>query len=485
MKTETVHSALFGLAVGDALGVPVEFNDRSYFEKRPVVDMLEYGTHNQPAGTWSDDSSLAFCLAESLLNGYNLEDIASKFLQWYNTEIWTPYGHVFDIGIATRNAIYQISKGTNPILCGGFEENDNGNGSLMRILPLAFYLRNDTNLDLIFQKVKEVSSITHAHFRSVFACFIYILYVLEILDGKDKNQAYQNMQSKVNGFISENDFNIQEIHLFDRILKYNIATFSRDEIYSTGYVLYSLEASLWCVLNSNSYEETVLKAVNLGNDTDTTGAIAGGLAGLIYGFENIPEKWKNQLARKNDVLELCDKLEMSLTQSSNNIEILRTDITEINTDAIVNAANTSLLGGGGVDGAIHRKGGKRILEECIAIRNKQGGCEVGQAVITTAGNLPSKFVIHTVGPVWNGDKEEKKKLLADCYRNSLELALQNNIKTIAFPNISTGIYHFPKDKAAEIAIKTIKEFFQKEEFEKIIFVCFDNENYDLYKALLA
>lgn len=176
---------------------------------------------------------------------------------------------------------------------------------------------------------------------------------------------------------------------------------------------------------------------------------------------------------------------MSLTQSSNNIEILRTDITEINTDAIVNAANTSLLGGGGVDGAIHRKGGKRILEECIAIRNKQGGCEVGQAVITTAGNLPSKFVIHTVGPVWNGDKEEKKKLLADCYRNSLELALQNNIKTIAFPNISTGIYHFPKDKAAEIAIKTIKEFFQKEEFEKIIFVCFDNENYDLYKALLA
>lgn len=485
MKTETAHSALFGLAVGDALGVPVEFNDRSYFEKRPVVDMLEYGTHNQPAGTWSDDSSLAFCLAESLLNGYNLEDIASKFLQWYNTEIWTPYGHVFDIGIATRNAIYQISKGTNPILCGGFEENDNGNGSLMRILPLAFYLQNDTNLDLIFQKVKEISSITHAHFRSVFACFIYILYVLEILDGKDKNQAYQNMQSKVNGFISENDFNIQEIHLFDRILKYDIATFSRDEIYSTGYVLYSLEASLWCVLNSNSYEETVLKAVNLGNDTDTTGAIAGGLAGLIYGFENIPKKWKNQLARKNDILGLCDKLEISLSQSSNNIEILRTDITEINTDAIVNAANTSLLGGGGVDGAIHRKGGKRILEECIAIRNKQGGCEVGQAVITTAGNLPSKFVIHTVGPVWNGDKEEKKKLLADCYRNSLELALQNNIKTIAFPNISTGIYHFPKDKAAEIAIKTVKEFFQKEEFEKIIFVCFDDENYDIYKALLA
>lgn len=167
------------------------------------------------------------------------------------------------------------------------------------------------------------------------------------------------------------------------------------------------------------------------------------------------------------------------------IEIQKSDITEIATDAIVNAANTSLLGGGGVDGAIHRKGGKQILEECVAIRNRQGGCDVGQAVITTAGNLPSKFVIHTVGPVWNGDKEEKKKLLADCYRNSLELALQNNIKTIAFPNISTGIYHFPKNKAAEVAIKTVKEFPRKEEFEKITFVCFDDENYDLYKALFA
>ncbi|KQS52620.1 O-acetyl-ADP-ribose deacetylase [Flavobacterium sp. Leaf359] len=165
------------------------------------------------------------------------------------------------------------------------------------------------------------------------------------------------------------------------------------------------------------------------------------------------------------------------------IEVIQADITEIQVDAIVNAANTSLLGGGGVDGAIHRKGGKQILEECIAIRNRQGGCDVGQAVITKAGNLPSKFVIHTVGPVWNGDKEEKKKLLADCYKNSLELALENNIKTIAFPNISTGIYHFPKDKAAEIAIQAVKEFSRKEEFEKIIFVCFDEENHSLYKNL--
>ena len=166
------------------------------------------------------------------------------------------------------------------------------------------------------------------------------------------------------------------------------------------------------------------------------------------------------------------------------IELLKADITEIQVDAIVNAANTSLLGGGGVDGAIHRKGGKAILDECIQIRNKQGGCKTGGAVITTAGNLPSKYVIHTVGPVWNGDKEEKSKLLADCYQNSLIVALENGVKTIAFPNISTGIYHFPKDKAAENAVEAIKDFDRISEFEKVLFICFDDENYQIYKSLL-
>lgn len=165
------------------------------------------------------------------------------------------------------------------------------------------------------------------------------------------------------------------------------------------------------------------------------------------------------------------------------VELLKADITEIHVDAIVNAANTSLLGGGGVDGAIHRKGGKAILDECIKIRNKQGGCKVGEAVITTAGNLPSKYVIHTVGPVWNGDKEEKKMLLANCYKSCLTIAENQNLKSIAFPNISTGIYHFPKDKAAEIAIETVKSF-QFNSIEEVVFVCFDDENYDLYKKIL-
>ncbi|HEX9512178.1 MAG TPA: O-acetyl-ADP-ribose deacetylase [Puia sp.] len=169
-----------------------------------------------------------------------------------------------------------------------------------------------------------------------------------------------------------------------------------------------------------------------------------------------------------------------------NIEIIQTDITTVQADAIVNAANTSLLGGGGVDGAIHRKGGCAILEECIQIRNRQGGCATGQAVITTAGNLPARYVIHTVGPVWTGGNKKEEQLLRDCYINTLQLALEYKLKTIAFPNISTGIYHFPKDKAAIIAIDAVRNFKDASFFETILFVCFDKENYDLYtKALLT
>jgi O-acetyl-ADP-ribose deacetylase len=165
------------------------------------------------------------------------------------------------------------------------------------------------------------------------------------------------------------------------------------------------------------------------------------------------------------------------------IQILNTDITTLKIDAIVNAANTSLLGGGGVDGAIHRKGGAEILKECIEIRDRQGGCKVGEAVITTAGKLPSKYVIHTVGPVWNGDKEQKKELLANCYKNSLLLAESHGISSIAFPNISTGIYHFPKNIAAEVAIRIVQEF-EYQNINEVVFVYFDAENFEIYNQLL-
>lgn len=167
------------------------------------------------------------------------------------------------------------------------------------------------------------------------------------------------------------------------------------------------------------------------------------------------------------------------------IELIKADITTIQVDAIVNAANGALLGGGGVDGAIHAKGGPAILEECMKIRARQGGCSAGEAVITTGGDLPSKYVIHTVGPVWsNSYQEEKKQVLANCYLNSLKLALEHKVRSIAFPNISTGIYHFPKQLAAEIAINAVNGFEDIENFERVLFVCYDDENYQIYHRLL-
>jgi len=174
-----------------------------------------------------------------------------------------------------------------------------------------------------------------------------------------------------------------------------------------------------------------------------------------------------------------------MTNARNIIELQKGDITKLKVDAIVNAANTSLLGGGGVDGAIHRAGGQEILDECRKIIARQGGCKVGQAVITTAGNLPSKFVIHTVGPVWSGGKNNEELKLSECYRNSLKLSEEHNCKTIAFPNISTGIYKFPKDKAAKISIDTVLEFINStNEIDKIIFACFDDENFEYLRRYL-
>lgn len=168
------------------------------------------------------------------------------------------------------------------------------------------------------------------------------------------------------------------------------------------------------------------------------------------------------------------------------ISLVKGDITKVEVDAIVNAANTSLLGGGGVDGAIHRAGGPAILEACIDIRNRQGGCPVGEAVITTAGYLSAKYVIHTVGPVWNGGRAQERQLLANCYSNSLSLAVKSNIASIAFPNISTGVYHFPKQEAAEIAVNEVEKFLAIHQvIEAVIFVCFDEENYSIYEKLLT
>ncbi|PQA94742.1 hypothetical protein B0A69_09855 [Chryseobacterium shigense] len=307
-----VKAGIFGVCIGDALGVPVEFKKREDLKRFPVTGYLEFMSWNQPKGTWSDDSSLTLCIADVLTKGYDLEKIGESFVKWNKYGHWTAHGRLFDIGGTTRHSIARLIKGESARFSGNIFEEDNGNGSLMRTLPLAFYLKDEGDIEKIYQTVKEVSAITHGHFRSVFACFIYIIFAIELIKGKNKKEAYLHVQKVALEYSVIHEFNPKEIELFHRILKNDISIYPEDEIKSGGYVLHSLEASLWCFLHSETYAEAVLKAVNLGEDTDTTGAITGGIAGIYYGFENIPEGWVSDLVRKEDIEVLCEKLHEKL-----------------------------------------------------------------------------------------------------------------------------------------------------------------------------
>lgn len=298
---------LFGVAVGDALGVPVEFKSRRIIAEQPITDMIGFGTYNLPAGTFSDDSSLTFCLAEALTQEFSLQTIGNNFVAWLYNNYWTPRGIVFDVGIATSQAIKRIQKGCNPELAGGVDISDNGNGSLMRILPLLVYIKNKQIAER-YQITKQVSSITHGHIRSVIACFYYLEFARQIANGIDRFQVYKNLQTDISEFLNSLSINPNEIKLFDRLLKGNIFELTENQIFSSGYVLHTLEASIWCLLTTQNYKTATLQAVNLGEDTDTTGAVTGGLAGLHYGFESIPETWVQQLARKDDIEDLTNRL---------------------------------------------------------------------------------------------------------------------------------------------------------------------------------
>lgn len=269
--------------------------------------MQGYGEHNQPAGTFSDDSSLAFCLAEALTGEFNLQEVANNFIAWLYNDFWTANGNVFDIGIATERAIRRLHSGTQPDLAGGLKESDNGNGSLMRILPLVVYTK-DKSIEERYQITKQVSSVTHGHIRSVIACFYYLEFARQLTAGKYKFDIYNSLKTEVSEYLDSLSISPAEINLFHHLLNGNIFELTEDVIDSNGYVLHTLEASIWCLLTTDNYEDVALKAVNLGSDTDTTGAVTGGLAGLLYGYKSIPERWMNQLARKGDIEDLADRM---------------------------------------------------------------------------------------------------------------------------------------------------------------------------------
>lgn len=300
---------LFGVAVGDALGVPVEFRSREELEKDPVTGMRGYGTHQQPPGTWSDDSSLTFCLAEALTEEFDLNIIGQNFVRWHRKGYWSAHGKIFDIGGITWRALSRIGNGVAPEMAGDDGDWSNGNGSLMRIMPLLF-ITADKPAEERFRLTQQVSGLTHRHVRSVIACFICLEFAGYLLTGMDKAEAYSSLRNEMPGMLESFGISPEEIRQYDRILRRNVFNLPHEQIASDGYVVHTLEAALWCLMRTSSYERAVLKAVNLGRDTDTTAAVTGGLAGVLYGYESIPEEWMSVIARRREIEKLAERLEL-------------------------------------------------------------------------------------------------------------------------------------------------------------------------------
>lgn len=323
-NTQIIKSAIFGVAIGDALGVPVEFTSRAERKADPVTGMRSYGTHNQPAGTWSDDSSMMFATMDSMIESDDIDydDMMKRFSKWRYEGDYTPWRVLFDIGVTCNKAIAQYRLGCNPLKCGGIGDRDNGNGSLMRIMPASLYISfvpfiRTESPEKGMWIVSSISSLTHAHLRSRLGCVIHALICREMIIEKESNKR------------SLNDILISA---WERIKNYielrkdpdcswelrnyafvgdpeGLRLTPEEEIRSGGYIIDTFKAALWSLVTTSSFSECVLKAVNLGDDTDTVGAVAGGLAGLWYGFESIPKEWIDVLARKGWIEDLCERFE--------------------------------------------------------------------------------------------------------------------------------------------------------------------------------
>ncbi len=291
-----IKDGICGLAVADALGVPVEFETREYLTENPVTGMMGHGTYDMPKGTWSDDTSLTLATMYSIVNkkGIDPADIMNEFLLYVKESKFCQY-HVFDYGNTTIEAISRFDRGKPISECGGRGDRDNGNGSLMRILPLA-YIQGIT-----YEDIENVSAITHAHPKSKISCVLYIEIAKSMLENDleieehianscKKIQEYYGDCEYLDEFkpIFENDYDVHE---------------------GRSYVIKTLEAALYCLLETDNYRDAVLKAVNLGRDTDTVGAVCGGLAGIYYGYEGIPAEWIDDIPMIEDIFDLCDDFE--------------------------------------------------------------------------------------------------------------------------------------------------------------------------------
>lgn len=304
-------SGIMGVVVGDALGCPVQFESREEVARHPVTGMRGYGTFNLPPGSWTDDSSLTLALLESIrrTGGIDCTDIMDNFVKWLDSGKFTPYGYSYDIGRGTMKAIRKYKYTHDPHNAGGHGEENNGNGSLMRIMPAALYcidhaLSSEEAIDIIH----KVGGLTHAHIRSNIACGLYYFMASVIISGDGNlNDRLQAGLNRGFSFYEQYLADHENLECYDRLRDLSrFMALPEDSIRSSGYVVDSLDAAVWSLANTDSFKGALLKAVNLGDDTDTVGAIAGGLAGLYYGYDAIPEDWLAAIQRREWIESLCE-----------------------------------------------------------------------------------------------------------------------------------------------------------------------------------
>ena len=314
MIKDKIKAVMLGHAVGDALGVPVEFCERNELAEKPVTDMVGYGTYPYPEGCWSDDTSMSLAALDSLASGkLDFDDIMVKFGEWYYDDEYTPTGEMFDVGNTCSYAIDNYFAYHKPVEeCGLTGERSNGNGSLMRIHPFVMYATasflkgNEEGYWLWMECIKRASALTHAHDRSVMGCYIYGYCLSFLLKEATRESLIAGIK-----FAAEDLDYLPEFEHYRRIFDPNFEKIAIDDIKSTGYVVDTLEAALWCVLTTNNYRDCVLKAVNLGDDTDTVAAVAGGLAGALYGYDAIPKEWLDTLKRRDYIEKTCERASAS------------------------------------------------------------------------------------------------------------------------------------------------------------------------------
>lgn len=312
-KSNIWLNGVMGVVIGDALGCPVQFMEREELKERGLVTQMEgHGTYDMPAGTWTDDSSLTLATLASIkeLNEIDLEDIMNRFVDWYERGVYTPFGEAFDIGNTCSAAIENYELDRNVATCGENAANTNGNGSLMRILPACLYVYDaDLPEEEALEIVHAVSGLTHNHLRSKIACGLYYFCICAILEGTGSlNERLQSGLDQGFAFYQKELTNWTEVSYYRRLRDLDeFAKVAESGIKSTGYVVDTLEAAIWSLVTTGSFKECELKAVNLADDSDTIGAIAGGLAGLYYGYEKMPKEWLGTICCREWIEELCQR----------------------------------------------------------------------------------------------------------------------------------------------------------------------------------